>query len=239
MNKQITTQQNSYLMPAAIIIAGVLVAGAVLFGQNISPQTATLSQEQQRVPFGQEAPLPAADIQVEFEGWPALGNPEAGVVIVEYSDFSCPFCKRLNDETVPFIKQQYIDTGLVRYVYKDFVVVGGDRAAEAAHCAAEQNGFWPYHNLLYARQTEDRGRWSDVNVHRAYAIELGLNADELARCFEERRYREKVLASTQEAIANGGEGTPFILVNNIPISGAQPFSVFQTVIDEELRRLGQ
>jgi protein-disulfide isomerase len=236
MNKPITTQQNPYLIPIAIIIAGVLIAGAVLFKQDSPTQTPTLPPEQQGPPFGQEAP-PPSNIQIEFEGWPTIGSPEAKVVMVEYSDFACPFCKRNYDETFPLIKKQYIDTGQVRFVYKDFIIVGGDRAAEAAHCAAEQKAFWPYHDLLFEKQTEDRGRWSDVSVHRAYAKKLGLNPDALAKCFEERRYQEKVLASTQEAQTNGGEGTPFTLVNNIPVSGAQPFSAFQTVIDEELKKI--
>jgi protein-disulfide isomerase len=235
MNQQTTRQQNPYLMPAAIIISGLLIAGAVLFKQNTPPQTATRSPGQQGAPFGQERPAPG-NIQIELEGWPSIGSPAAKVVMVEYSDFACPFCKRLHDETMPLIKKQYIETGQVRFVYKDFIVVGGDRAAEAAHCAGEQNAFWPYHDLLFERQAEDRGRWPDVNVHRAYATELGLNPEALAQCFEERRYREKVLASTREAQANGGGGTPFTLVNNIPITGAESFSVFQTVIDEELKK---
>lgn len=229
MNKQINTSPNPYFIPAAIVIAGVIIAGAVLLGQKTPPQVV----EEPGVPFREEAPAPA-DIQVELEGWPTMGNPEARVVIVEYSDFACPFCKRHHDETLPLIKEQFIDTGLVRFVYKDFVVVGGDRAAEAAHCAAEQGAFWQYHNLLFARQTEDRGRWSDPNVHRAYAQKLGLNADALVRCFEERRYQEKVLASTEEAQRNGGTGTPFFLINNTPVPGAQPFSVFQEVIETKL-----
>jgi protein-disulfide isomerase len=224
MDKKTDARQNSYIIPAAIVIAGVLIAGAVLWNQNIAPRPQALP------PGAQEMPLP----QVDFEGWPSIGNPDAAVTIVEYSDFACPFCKRFNEETKPLIQEQYVDAGKVRFVYKDFVVVGGDRAAEAAHCAAEQGAFWQYQDLLFARQTEDRGRWADVNVHRAYANELGLNADALAECFEERRYREKVLASTQEAQRNGGEGTPFFLVNEIRISGAQPFSVFQEVIERAL-----
>jgi protein-disulfide isomerase len=221
-----TSQQNPYLIPAAIVIVGVLVAGAILLKRDTPPQTATPSPGEQEAPIG--------DIQIDLEGWPALGDPEAKVIMVEYSDFACPFCKRLHDDIMPLIKEQYIETGQVRFVYKDLIVVGGDRAAEAAHCAGEQNAYWPYHDILFERQTEDRGRWSDVNVHRAYAQELGLDAAALAECFEERRYQAKVSASTQEAQRNGGDGTPFILINNTPIFGAQPFPVFQEAIERAI-----
>lgn len=220
MNHKTNTQQNPYLIPAAIIVAGILIAGAVFLGRNVTP--------------GQED-LAARNIQVELDGWQVVGNPEAKVLIVEYSDYACPFCKKLHDEIIPLIKEQYVDTGKVRYVYKDFIVVGGDRAAEAAHCAAQQGAFWQYNSLLFERQPQDRERWSDPNVHRAYAEELGLDADALVECFEERRFREKVLASTQEAQANGGRGTPITFINNTPIVGAEPFSVFQEVIEAYLR----
>lgn len=228
-------KQSPYIVPGAVVLAGAIIAAAVLLAQNIPPRITAPSQEQARAGLGQEALTPR-DVQIELEGWPTMGNPDAKVVMVEYSDFVCPFCKRHYDQTMPLIKQQYIDTGKVRFVYKDFVVVGGDRAAEAAHCAGEQGKFWQYHDLLFARQAEDRGRWSDSLVHRAYAVELGLNADALVQCFEERRYQQKVLASTQEAQRNGGTGTPYTLVNNIPVSGARPFSVFQAAIEAALNQ---
>jgi protein-disulfide isomerase len=224
MDKKTNARQNSYIIPAVIVIAGALIVGAILWQQNVFTRPAELP------PGVQKGPPP----QVDFEGWPSMGNPNAPVTIVEYSDFACPFCARFNEELKPLIQEQYVDTGIVRFVYKDFVVVGGDRAAEAAHCAAEQGAFWQYQDLLSARHAEDRGRWADANVHRAYAAELGLNADALAECFEERRYQEKVLASTREAGRNGGRGTPFFLVNNIRISGLAPLATFQWAIEYAL-----
>jgi protein-disulfide isomerase len=88
----------------------------------------------------------------ELEGFPSLGDENAPVLLVEYSDYACPFCKRLAEDAIRQIKSKYVDSGQVRIVYKDFAVVGGERAAEAAHCAGEQGKYWEYHDILFANQ---------------------------------------------------------------------------------------
>jgi protein-disulfide isomerase len=216
------------LLLIAVFLIGYLVARIQFLEGNQNTGTS-------QAPLEQEAAAVPRDVQVDLEGWPSMGSESAPVVMVEYSDFACPFCKRFADETKPLIKRDYIDTGKVRFVYKDFIRVGGDRAAEAAHCASEQDKFWEYHSLLYARQVQDRANWSSSEVHRGYAIELGLNADALVKCFESRKYQEKVAKSTQEAVQNGGTGTPYFLINNTPLVGAQPFAAFKALIDEELK----
>ena len=202
---------------------------AALAGQEIPEDTPEPQPEPQPEPEPERI-----DVQADLEGWPSIGDPNAPVTIIEYSDFACPFCTRFWEQTLPSIKQDYVDEGIVRFVYKDFVVVGGDRAAEAAHCAAEQDSFWEYHDLLFEHHEQDRARWSDPNVHRGYAETLGLDADALVECFEERRYQAKVQESTREAQAHGGRGTPYFLVNDIPVSGAQPYPVFVEAIETAL-----
>ncbi|TSC75534.1 MAG: DSBA oxidoreductase [Parcubacteria group bacterium Gr01-1014_30] len=226
-----TTGHNPYLIPGAIVIAGVLIAGAVFLAQrnpslgpSATPGTGELS--------GSE--LPAGNFQVDLEGWASKGDPSSPITIVEYADFACPFCGRFWQETLPQIERDYVDTGKVRIVYKDFIVVGGDRAAEAAHCAKEQGKYWEYHDLLFSRQAQDKTNWANSEVHRGYARELGLNESALIECFESRRYQEKVSKSTQEAVQNGGQGTPYFLINNTPVFGAQPYSSFQQVIESIL-----
>jgi protein-disulfide isomerase len=225
--------KNPYLIPGAIVVAGIIIAGAVFLSQSqIFTKSFQLPAPEPSL-TAQEESLPG-EINIDFEGWPVMGNPEAKVTMVEYSDFACPFCARFWQETLPAIKKDYVDTGRVRFVYKDFIVVGGDRAAEAAHCAQEQGKFWEYHDLLFSRQTSDRASWGDSQVHRGYAKELGLDATALIECFDSRRYREKVVNSTQEAIQNGGQGTPYFLINEVPIFGAEAYSKFQQVIDSLL-----
>ena len=172
--------------------------------------------------------------QIELEGYPSLGDPEAPVVMVEYSDYACPFCGRFFEDTLSDIKENYIDTGQVRFVYKDLVVVGGDKAAEAAHCAGEQDSFWEYHDLLFQNLEEDREDWSNSEVHAGYADQLGLNSQDLVSCFEEGRYAQRVQNSTQEAVGLGITGTPGFVINGEVVRGAQPYEVFEEVIQRKL-----
>lgn len=219
------------MIPGAILLAGVLIGGAVVFSQGGSPGTASPTEAVQPPTAAEEV---TGDINIEFAGFPSIGDPDAPVTIVEYSDYACPFCQRFWSDTLPLIKENYVDTGQVRFVYKDFTVVGGDRIAEAAHCAGEQDAYWEFHDLAFERHSQDRGQWGNSDVHRGYAQELGLDANALVECFEERRYQQRVAESTREAAANGGRGTPYFLVNDQSISGAQPFQAFQAAIDAQL-----
>jgi len=219
-------QQNNNFLGFAIILAGAMVTGAIIFtsGESATAPTAATTNQP-----GAEEPAPI-DVSVDTDGFASLGDPEAPILLVEYSDYACPFCKRFNDETKPQIVQKYVDEGIVRFVRKDFIAVGGDRAAEAAHCAGDQGAYWEYNNILMENQTADRGNWADAAVHRGYAATLGLDADALIACFEDRTHQAKVTASTQEGAENGASGTPYFVVNDIPVSGAQPFSVFEQAI---------
>lgn len=228
--------KNIYLVAGSILLAAVFIAGAIIYTklpqsykESDTARNTAPSVTQERQGTGQK---PSVDIN----NWPFLGSNNAKVVVVEYADYACPFCGRFWQETLPQLKKDYIDTGKVKFVYKDFIVVGGDMAAEAAHCAAEQGKFWEYHDLLYARQMQDRVNWSNPDIHRGYAKELGLNEDALIECFESRKYQEKVLKSSQEAQQNGAQGTPYFLINNIPIFGAQQYSVFKEAIDSLVSR---
>lgn len=225
--------QNNYLIPLSILAAGAMVAVSVfLLGTN---NTATPEMADPGKQTGEEREqIAPEDIEYDLEGFASIGEADAPVTIVEYSDFACPFCKRFYDQTKDMIISEYAEAGLVRYVRKDFIAVGGNKAAEAAHCAAEQDAYFDYADLLYGNQTADRGNWTDAEVHRAYANEIGLDADALVECFESGKYTEKVTLSTQEAKQNGGSGTPYFIINDTPVSGAQPLNVFKQVIDSQL-----
>ena len=172
--------------------------------------------------------------EVNFTGWPSMGDVYAPIVMVEYSDFTCPFCISFWENTFPEIKEKYIDTGKVRFVHKNFIIGMGVEAAEAAYCAAEQGAFWEYHNLLMERSSLDIEIWPETSVHRRYANGLGINADKLIDCLEKRRYRDMVAVSNMEALTAGMEGTPTFVINGIFIPGAEPFSVFEEIFEKIL-----
>jgi predicted DsbA family dithiol-disulfide isomerase len=157
------------------------------------------------------------------------------VVIVEYSDFQCPFCTRHWREVAPRLEEAYIKNGQVRFVYKHFTVKGPDSvsAALAAECAAVfgQDKFWAYHDLLFSRSGQMAFNADNL---KAFAAELQLDPVAFNECFDTQKYLQVVQANNAEAQQLGVGGTPGFFINGTPVAGAQPFEVFQQAIEAEL-----
>lgn len=167
--------------------------------------------------------------QISVDDDPVLGDENAPVTIIEYSDFQCPFCQRFWKETLPLIKQNYIDTGKVKLVYRDYPIPGhpmAQPAAEAANCVRESGGdetYFEYHDILFEKQT----LLSEANLID-WADELGYNIEE---CLASGKYEAEV----QNDFADGGNlGTPTFFINGAKIEGAQPYSAFEQVIEAKL-----
>ncbi|MDX1614595.1 MAG: thioredoxin domain-containing protein [Candidatus Promineifilaceae bacterium] len=190
-------------------------------------------------PQPQEPPEPSGPRQVDTEGAYAIGDPDAPVTIVEFTDFQCPFCSRHYTQTYPQIVEQYVDTGLVRYVFKDFPLNNihpqAAKAAEAARCAGDQEAYVEMHDLLFARQQVWSGA-DPVPIFVDFAEELGLDTTAFEQCLVTDTYADAVTADLQEGIALGITGTPGFFLNGYPLSGAQPFSVFEQAIQSLLER---
>ena len=170
----------------------------------------------------------------------SLGQADATVVITEYSDFQCPFCERFASQTEPQIVEQYVNTGKVRFEYRHFIVIGQESlwAAEASECAADQGKFWEYHDLLFQRQSgENVGAFSKAKL-KGFATELKLNRDTFDKCLDSDQYKSRVEADSAEGRSLGVQSTPSFFVNKRGVLGAQPFSVFQSAIDQELAAVG-
>jgi protein-disulfide isomerase len=161
---------------------------------------------------------------------PAIGNAAAPVTIVEFSDFQCPFCQRVAP-TLARVREVYGDR--VRVVWKDFPLTQihqwSFKAAEAARCAGDQDRYWEYHDRLFANQ-----RALGASELKAHAAALGLEAVAFATCLDSGRYADRVQASVAEGTRLGVTSTPTIYINGRSLSGAQPFAVLASMIDEEL-----
>jgi protein-disulfide isomerase len=170
-------------------------------------------------------------MEVADAGRPARGPAKAPIQIVEFSDFECPFCFRVN----PTIAQLFSTYGdRVRLVYRHYPLPNHPNArpaAEAAACANEQGKFWEYHDRLFANQAHLAA--GDLKQH---AAELGLDAAAFAACVDSRKFQKDVDADMDAAQALGVSGTPHFFINGRPLSGAQPFESFKAVIDDELAR---
>jgi protein-disulfide isomerase len=163
---------------------------------------------------------------------PSRGPENARITIVEFSDFQCPFCRRVLP-TIEQVLAKYPED--VRVVYRNFPLGGHARArpaAEAALCADEQDGFWPYHDLLFANPRQ----LDDEDLLR-YANEMELDAERFEKCLKEHRFASQVEADMMEGQQAGVTGTPSFFVNGINISGAKPADDFFQLIEAELARL--
>jgi protein-disulfide isomerase len=182
-------------------------------------------------PPEQAAPGPA-DISIENAF--STGDPDAPITLIEYTDFQCPYCSRHFQQTYPRIVEQYVDTGVVQYVFKDFPLTQihpqALKASEAARCAMDQGAFLEMHDIIFNRQQEWGGA-DPIEVFTGYAGELDLDTDAFSECLVSDQHEAAVIADLQEGVALGVTGTPSFFINGYSLTGAQPFEVFQRMID--------
>lgn len=162
---------------------------------------------------------------------PALGPPDAPVVMIEFGDFQCPYCTKFHRETFRPLMATYPDS--LRFVYRDFPVLGPESvdAAMAADCAGEQGRYWEFYDRLFSGGLE-LGRATYLRYTEEVALDVALLTD----CLDSGLYRDEVLADASAAAALGVTGTPTFFINGLPLVGAQPLSAFVQVVDQELSR---
>ncbi len=237
-------------MPMAIIVAGVLIAGAIYFSSLAPKNTPTNNNGNTATAI---TPVGKDDR--------TLGNPNAKVTLIMYEDFQCPFCGAIsgslksNSQVIQYLKKgdpnwtpfmpeimNYVKNGEVLLVYRDWAFLGEEsiKAAEAARCAGDQGKFWEYHDYLYAHQNgENQGGFSDINL-KSFAKNLSLNTTTFNKCLDESKYAQAVADSKDEGIKAGVQGTPkgFILKDGkivATIDGAESLSVVKQKIDTALK----
>jgi protein-disulfide isomerase len=181
-------------------------------------------------------PTPLALPAVAPDDTRALGDPNAPITIIVYSDFECPFCAQFIHETFGQLRQHYVETGVVRLVYRDFPIVERHRsalvAAVAARCAAAQGSFWPMHDQLYATHDEEWGGVPkrDRKVMLEFAAQQHLQIDTFEACMGDPTVEQAVLQEAEAARALGVDATPTFLINGRLMAGALPFEAFEEVI---------
>jgi protein-disulfide isomerase len=226
-------KKNKISISLAIIVVGVLIAGAILLRGN--------KPAEQKIPTDD-----SSTDQVEIKGISAgdfiLGNPNAEVVMIEYADYQCPYCGKFFTETVEPIIKKYVDTGKIAYVFRDFAFLGPEsiKTAEAASCANDQGKYWEYHNYIFTHQNgENKGSFADKNL-KAFAETLGLETNQFNTCLDSGKYTEAVKTSTTLGGAGGVNGTPhsFFLKNGKiinQINGAYPLTDVSAKLDAVLK----
>lgn len=174
-----------------------------------------------------------------------LGSEDAPITLVEFGDYQCHFCNVFFHNTEETLIKEYVDTGIVRMIFKDRTIIGPDSitAAHGSWCAEEQNLFWEYHDTVYSNWAGENNGWASLSNLEVYAQEAGVDLDQWSMCMASSSYSDDIAASNDDARALGVDGTPAFFViapnedNIVNIPGAQPYEqfvrVFETMLQEQ------
>lgn len=246
MEQQTIITKNNLGVPIAIVIAGALVAGAVLFSNGAGAPQGTSSQtESSPSAFGSGG---VGNIKPVTESDHILGNPDALVKVVEFSDTECPFCKSFHP-TMHRLIEEYGQSGEVAWVYRHFpldqIHSKARKEAQALECANELGGnakFWEYTDRLFDIAPSNDNL--DLSLLPVIAEEVGLDRVRFESCIagdaRGGKYADHIEADYQDAIASGGNGTPYSIViapngQKFPVSGAQPYEAVRQVVEAALK----
>ena len=227
------------------VISGICIA-AIVFGiGDISESSEPLVEKQIVEKEIVEKEIQPKEITMNTfleNGSTILGNPNAPITLVEFGDYQCHFCNVYYQNTEHKIYEDYVVTGKVKIIFKDYTIIGPDsiRAAHAAHCASEQGKFWQYHNTLFNNWAGENNGWAGQDNILRFAQQVELDMDEFTECSTNNVYEQKISASNADAQALGITGTPAFYVISIEnkqievISGAQPYEVFEKIFNSML-----
>ncbi len=231
------TSGNNYFLPVAVVAAGLLVAGAVVWNgshpaaQPSGPDTGTV-------------PTIAVDItKVKMDGDPFIGNENAPVTIAFWSDFQCPFCKRFELETLPQIVTEYVNTGKVKIVMMDFAFLGEDSTTAGEYSRAVwklyPNQYFAWRTAMYSAQDEegDQGFGDAASIDKLTATITGIDASKVTADVKANSatYKASLEADRAEAQKAGLDATPAFVIGKQAVKGAYPYATFKSAIDAALK----
>lgn len=221
------------------IIASVVITG-VIFGFN------NTTNELEILPTPVIGPIEPKEITMNTfvsNGSPVLGDPNAPITLVEFGDYQCHYCNVFFDTIEEDIMRNYVDTGKVKIIFKDYNIIGPDsiNASHGAHCAGEQELFWEYHDMLYSNWTGENNGWASPNNLTMFANEINVNMEQWTECMNEKPYAKTIIESNNDAQALELTGTPafFVITEEGKVTklfGAQPFEIFKKVFDDQLEK---
>ena len=189
---------------------------------------------------------PNIPLKISVDNDPIIGNPNAPVTIIEFSDFQCPFCARFHIQTLPAIIEEYINEDKVKLVFRDFPIQSihpnALPASVAAECANEQGKFKEMHDILFERQNEwnNQETGAAIELFNQYAREMELKEEQFESCLTSAKYVEEIQKDLDDGRAYGISGTPGFFIGNdeigfVELKGAQPFESFKKIIDIQLK----
>lgn len=250
-------------MMSSLILAGIIIGFGIAqlpYFDDADTKTSVVGEQDLTKPTGLKPEIKAlTDEQIAKlpDNDPVRGENAAAITFVEFSDFECSFCERFTQNTVKQIKENYVKTGKVKMIFRDFPLdmhKNAVPAAMAAQCADEQNKYWEMHDMLFDNQEV----WSEdvkpTDLFKKYAKELGLNTQKFNACLDGNKFEDEINKDLMDGIAFGINGTPGSFINGKEvaefawcqnpwtqkyewqkISGAMPYeTVFKPIIEAEL-----
>ena len=224
---------------AFVLLAIVIIGGFFMFRGNVGglgnsgTGNVIVNPPQQQLGVG-------GKVQVSVDDDAILGDKNAPIALIEFSDYQCPFCRRFFNDALPQIKSNYIDTGKVKLVYRDFPLSfhpGAQPAAEGAECVrgqSDDDGYFKMHDKIFEEQNKQGQGTAEFSAEdiKKWAKELGYDIN---NCLDSGKFRNEVQKDLADATASGGQGTPYFVIigkdgETIPLSGAQPFNSFDAAL---------
>jgi len=250
----LVTAINSHFL---LILVALILLGAGFFGGSLWTEnkllkagnlgTAPTAQQAGAQPQAPQQPTKGV---ASVDDDPVLGDKNTPVTIIEFSDYECPFCKRHFDETLPQLIKNYVDTGKVKIVYRDFPLSFHDpmatKEAVAANCAREQGGdkkYFEFHDEIFKRTISNGNGLNDKKI-QTIAKDLGLNTGKFTTCLADPAQTDEVKKDIADGTAAGASGTPTFVIGKTTsngeidgnlVVGAQPYAAFQAIIDPLLQ----
>ncbi len=237
-NDTITISKDKLWKYSTFALLGVIVLGIIFF---VIPGKSTNTNVVQQPTQG--LPSPSARVEVSMDDDPVLGEDDAPVTIIEFSDYQCPFCRKFWQDTFTQLKEDYIDTGKVKFVYRDYPLNFHPMAipaAEAANCAREKGGdeaYFKMHDKMFEEQNKLDGGSVQSTVQftkedlKKWAKDIGYNIDS---CLDSGKHAQEIQDDFADGGSAGVQGTPAFFINGRLLSGAQPYAAFKQAIDAEL-----
>lgn len=245
-NNTNSATKNNLFVPIAIVIAGVLIAGAIYLssGKNTGTPTVTGNNVSTVGQAGQPRAAAVNIADVDIKGEPFIGDPNAPVTIAYWLDFQCPFCQRFDLNTLPVLIDQYVKKGKLKVIFKDFQFLGPDSqdAGLAAKAVWElyPEFYFKWHEAMFQAQDGENSGFGNLKSILKLIREKvpEIDADKIAAQVEKKRsaYQQEQDADKAEGAKFGISGTPGFVIGTQTISGAQPTGVFTQVIDAELNK---
>lgn len=246
-----------YALPAAILVGAILISASIFYNTKVlltkldgsslasaqgTGQNVIAGNNQPTAPAA-PAPSQSADIsKVKTDGDPFIGNANAPVTVAYWFDYQCPFCKRFEETVMPDLMSKYINSGKVKFVYKDFQFLGQDstNAGLASHAVWEvaPSKFYEWHKAMYNKQDNENGGWGSKDDIIALTKTIpGIDANKVSQLMESKKaeYQKAMDADKAEGSGFGVSGTPSLIVGKQLVVGAQPTTAFTTIIDQLLK----